>query len=551
MKKAEISRPAESDETSVDSPIGFVGVSVSRHGDLIRIHVRASEERTQREGVSVRLPVAEIVVRRIVVGDVRLSRQLQTGRTVQLAVRLAGENGLDTPRPDQTSGLARILRPYFEVRPSLDALFPYQRLGVEWLLRNSNALLADDMGLGKTAQVLSALRLLVHEGGALRILVGCPKSLVRNWRNECARWAPELIAGTPSPELATASSDWNEFFGSHHLAVVNYEKLRHLEVAKAADVDVLVADEAHRIRNSTSGVSVGMRSIRAGRRWAVTGTPIERAADDLATLLAFVDPMRFAPDDARLGAVALRERASAYTLRRTKETVLAELPGVIEHRERIELLPEQRVAYDLIVDGARKDSNVLAAIGRLREVCDADPTTGASAKLDRAREILKMVSKAGEKIIVFSYFLRPLHLLSSALNADGFSGRVGLIEGSLSSEERSSILDRFKSDPNELCLLASTKVASEGLTLTEANHVLFINQWWNPSSNAQARDRVVRIGQKRVVHLYVFTCEDTLEERLEVILTQKGDTYRNVIDKLSEGAHSEDAQKLARALISR
>jgi SNF2 family DNA or RNA helicase len=165
-------------------------------------------------------------------------------------------------------------------------------------------------------------------------------------------------------------------------------------------------------------------------------------------------------------------------------------------------------------------------------------------------EIIEQVAAFGEKAIVFSYFLRPLRLLQTALDERGLGGRSQLFEGALNSADRSAMLDRFKNDSSIVCLLASSRVASEGLTLTEANHVCFLNQWWNPSSNAQARDRVVRIGQKKLVHVYVFTCEDTVEQRLEEILKQKGDTYQKVVERLGEGEQGQDTESLARALLT-
>ena len=95
---------------------------------------------------------------------------------------------------------------------------------------------------------------------------------------------------------------------------------------------------------------------------------------------------------------------------------------------------------------------------------------------------------------------------------------------------RDNNIKEFKSDPNVTVLLASSKVASEGLTLTEANHVIFINKWWNPSSNHQARDRVVRIGQNKVVQIYSLFCTNTIEERVVKILENKEEVYKKVVD---------------------
>jgi non-specific serine/threonine protein kinase len=100
--------------------------------------------------------------------------------------------------------------------------------------------------------------------------------------------------------------------------------------------------------------------------------------------------------------------------------------------------------------------------------------------------------------------------------------------------EREMALERFRTERSVFVLLASSRVASEGLTLTEANHVIFFNEWWNPSANAQARDRVVRIGQRRGVRVYKFRCRKTIEEDLANILEEKRETFARVIDQLAE-----------------
>ena len=102
-------------------------------------------------------------------------------------------------------------------------------------------------------------------------------------------------------------------------------------------------------------------------------------------------------------------------------------------------------------------------------------------------------------------------------------------------EVRNQAVREFREDERVLALLASTRVGGEGLTLVEANHVFLIDQWWNPSSNRQATDRVVRIGQKNPVRIYRFCCRGTVEERLETILREKRDLFESAVERLAEG----------------
>ena len=172
-------------------------------------------------------------------------------------------------------------------------------------------------------------------------------------------------------------------------------------------------------------------------------------------------------------------------------------------------------------------------------ICSLDPSSGESSKLDRIQEIVEDVAAAGEKIVVFSYLLAPLRALRRRLEVNW---RVSFLEGGLGVEERDQAVEAFRMDPEVVALLSSLRVGGEGLTLTEANHVAFINEWWNPSANIQARDRVVRIGQKRTVLVYRFLTANTVEEALARILKRKDAQFQALIGGLAspEGDLSPD-----------
>ena len=159
---------------------------------------------------------------------------------------------------------------------------------------------------------------------------------------------------------------------------------------------------------------------------------------------------------------------------------------------------------------------------------------GEGIKLDRATEILGDIVASGDKAVVFSYLLQPLDILHSRLLDTLPTGAVLNLRGDMSAEERQSALVQFKNPNSAHVLLCSLRVAGEGLTLTEANHVIFLNEWWNPSANAQARDRVVRIGQAKGVRVYKFKCKNTIEEDLDEILTRKTRDFATLVDKLAK-----------------
>ena len=441
-------------------------------------------------------------------------------------------------------GVGHLIRPWVldheELRPPpLGSLYPFQRDGVEWILsRPGGAILADDMGLGKTVQVITAARLLVNRAQLRRILVLCPKSLLANWDAEFDKWAPELGVATVTPSAGVKEAAWRALVWRRHVLLTNYEQMRDPpEALRSHPPDLIVADEAHRLRKRTARLTAGVMELRPQRFWAVTGTPLERDADDLATILSVIEPHRFSAGDARLHPSSLRAQARTYVLRRRKSEVLKELPPVRDTVERIGLTPQQERAYRQAIAEVRNASdggNELALLTRLREVCDFDRATGRSAKADRIMELLPRIREAGEKAVVFSYLLGPLRDLSTRVSRTLGLHASRLLVGEMTGEERDQAVREFREDPEVLVLLASTRVAGEGLTLVEANHAFLFNQWWNPSTNRQATDRIVRIGQKNDVRIYRFCCRDTIEERLEEILERKAELFESAVERLAD-----------------
>lgn len=475
-----------------------------------------------------------LAVKRLCELDVLVARALSDGHTVRRT--LPRQPSLDDGPHSAVEQITPLLLP----RRVDDALYRYQRQGVAWLLRHDRALLGDDMGLGKTAQALAGVRRLIRSGAVAWSLVVAPRTLVANWLAEAQHWAPELTVASALPLGASREEWWQRRVRRAHVLVTSYEQLREPAGALIRNPpDLVIADEAHRLRKMESLATQGFRGLRSKRFWALTGTPVERDAEDLAVLMSLIDPTRFSIDDRALHPTALRARVRPYLLRRRKDDVLGELPPVIEEHETLELTPQQQVAYRAAIaehSTAPQGGGFLVLFGRLRTICDVDPATGASSKLDRAVEVLSDITDVGEKVVVFSYILEPLRRLRTLLaERSPQIGHAALV-GDMPLDERAAVVDRFKTDRNCTALLASTRVASEGLTLTEANHVLFINRWWNPSANAQARDRVVRIGQVRAVRVKSFTCRRTVEERLDGLLAEKSLTFEQLVEALGQSS---------------
>ena len=435
-----------------------------------------------------------------------------------------------------------LIRPLLLDEPNLDQLYPFQYQGVKWLINRSGGILADDMGLGKTVQVISAIRLLFNRAKLRTALVICPKGLIATWEREFSRWAPELGVAVLTPPARLREDAWKTVARRRHVLLTNYEQLRTPpEILRRTPPDLIVTDEAHRLRRPGAQVTSGVFELRPKRFWALTGTPLERDLEDMATLLSLVAPNRFAPTDAKLHPSSLRSRAKPYVLRRRKKEVLQELPSVLDTTETLDLSEAQERTYRAAVNEYRRADEKgieLALLTKLQMLCDIDPDSRESCKVDRILYLLGRIREQGEKAVVFSYRLEPLRELHTRIAKRWGRESVELLLGEMDSDERNRAVTHFRDDEQVLALLASSRVGGEGLTLVEANHVFLFNQWWNPSANDQARDRVVRIGQHRKVRIYRFCCRGTIEEALERILETKRELFNNVVENL---AHSGDA----------
>ena len=437
-------------------------------------------------------------------------------------------------------GVGTLIRPLLLERPELEKLYPFQRQGVDWLVGRTEGILADDMGLGKTVQVIAAMRLLFNRAELRTALVVCPRSLIAIWEREFAQWAPELGVAVLTPPAQIREDAWKLVAGRRHVLLTNYEQLREPpEVLKQAPPGLIIADEAHRLRNYDARITYGCFQLEPKRYWALTGTPLERDADDLATLLSLVAPKSFAPADAKmLHSSSLSARARPYVLRRRKLDVLDDLPDVLDTTETLELSDTQARAYRAAVKQYRRAGNPgdeLALLTRLQALCDLEPDSRESCKVERILYAVGRIREQGEKAVVFSHRLEPLRELQRRIVARWGAQASALLVGDMDSEERDRVVAHFRGDDQALALLASSRVGGEGLTLVEANHVFLLNQWWNPSANDQARDRVVRIGQHRKVRVYRFCCRGTIEETLERILRSKRKIFEDVVERLAHG----------------
>jgi SNF2 family DNA or RNA helicase len=411
--------------------------------------------------------------------------------------------------------------------------YPYQIKGIAFLMPRHAALIADEMGLGKTAQVIISLRLLFHCGLIRRALVVCPKPLVINWTRELRLWAEDVPFQVIGGDTQARKASW--FVSKCPLKLVNYELLTR-DAAWVSDerlrFDVVVLDEAQRIKNKESKTAQVVRSIPRERSWAMTGTPIENRTEDLVNIFAFVDAGRIPPDTP---AKQLPSLTCDCILRRVKEEVATDIPPKVIHDAYLELTPAQRAAYDL----AEKEGVVrLNALGdtisvqhvfelvmRLKQICNFDPLTGQSAKLEQLAADMAEVAESGRKAIVFSQWVEPLEHIARVLEPFG----PLLYHGKVAQAERQPILDRFKSDPSKHVILMSYGTGSVGLNLQFTNYVFLFDRWWNPAIEDQAINRAHRLGQKETVFVTRFISQGTIEGRIAEVLERKRQLFNELI----------------------
>ncbi|MCB1226241.1 MAG: DEAD/DEAH box helicase family protein, partial [Verrucomicrobiales bacterium] len=406
-------------------------------------------------------------------------------------------------------------------------LRPYQWAGVGWLDQRrrdgQGAILADDMGLGKTLQSIALILLTRSETSNTEpVLVICPKSLIANWQSELERFAPSLKV------LAVQGSNREaalESMHAHDVIITSYSLIfRDIEQYASTEFAAIIADEASFIRNPDTEAAKALRRLKGKMRLALTGTPVENSVRDLWSIYAFVLPgylgtrsqfdERFvkplestAEPDLHPAGRRLRTLVRPFFLRRTKEQVLADLPGKVEQILWCDPSAAQAETYRRILEEGREEirqarrrsgqagarMTMLTVLLRLRQVCcdlrlaglpdeltAAMPADERSAKWSALQERLDELTASDHKALIFSQFVQHLRLLREGL--DGQKIGYSYLDGQ--TEDRGRVVSEFQKDPEKRVFLISLKAGGYGLNLTQADHVFLMDPWWNPAVEA-------------------------------------------------------------------
>lgn len=448
------------------------------------------------------------------------------------------------PRPDPV-GLTTTLR-------------PYQLEGFWWLAllheHGLGGVLADDMGLGKTLQVLALVQHVRQRGGRLPFLIVAPTSVVAAWRQQAAAHSPSLRVGV----VGRRNDDVDAIVADNDIVLTTYTLLRLERDAFARHhFGGLVLDEAQQVKNHVSKTYAAVRCLNADFRLAVTGTPFENRLMELWALLSITAPGLYPSprtfrelvanpvekDGDDLALARFRTRIRPFVLRRTKELVAADLPPKQEQVLEVDLAPRHRKIYDthhtrsrqevlgLLDDFDRNRVAIFSALTRLRQLAldpalvDPDHRDVGSAKLELLVDHLTEVTAEGHRALVFSQFPSFLARVRERLTDDGIP--TVYLDGS--TRDREAAVTAFRRGEAPVFLI-SLKAGGVGLTLTEADYVYVLDPWWNPAAEAQAVDRVHRIGQQHHVHVFRLVASDTIEEKVMALKARKAQLFAKVID---------------------
>lgn len=432
--------------------------------------------------------------------------------------------------------------------PSGLSFRPYQLAGIEQMVARDGVLLADEMGLGKTIQIAG----LVNADPSIEsVIVVCPASLQRNWRDELQKWLVREVA----------------------LTIVSYDTLRSKRAQfftpdGATRYDLLVADEAHFVKNPKAARTKTLvgeyqrENLRTAglvhfcrRKVFLTGTPVPARPIEAWPLLRAVQPTQWCDFwefahrycNAHKGyhgwdfsgasrPKELNQRLLATTMvRRRKQDVLTDLPAKTRQVLRQPVPKQLTKSKDLEALGEAMAKIGISSLDQLRkelnqhlsfEVISRIRSATATAKIPWVGEhVADMLDDGVGKVVVFAHHRNVLDALKTK-----FGEEAVLLDGETSLAERDRAVKAFQSDPKIKVFIGSLLAAGTGLTLTASSHVVFAELDWTPGNVTQAEDRCHRIGQLNPVTVQYLLFDNTIDDLIASILVDKGETIAAVVD---------------------
>ncbi|WKY02173.1 hypothetical protein Q1695_015858 [Nippostrongylus brasiliensis] len=435
----------------------------------------------------------------------------------------------------------------------------YQVRGLNWLIslqhNGINGILADEMGLGKTLQTISLLGYMKHyKNMASPHLVIVPKSTLKNWMNEFAKWCPSITACC----IIGDEKERNEVIHDvilpqkFDVCCTTYEMVLKVKTQlKKLVWKYIIIDEAHRIKNEKSKLSEVVREIKSKNRLLITGTPLQNNLHELWALLNFLLPDMFSSsedfdswftDGSMQGNTDIISRLhkvlQPFLLRRIKSDVEKSLLPKKEVKIYVGLSKMQREWYTKVlmkdidvINGAGKveKARLMNILMHLRKAANhpylfdgAEPgppyTTDQhivdnSGKMVVLDKLLKKLKQQGSRVLIFSQFSRVLDLLEDYCWWKQY--QYCRLDGSTAHVDRQEAIDAYNApDSEKFIFMLTTRAGGLGINLATADVVIIFDSDWNPQSDLQAMDRAHRIGQKKQVRVFRLITENTVDERI-------------------------------------
>ena len=439
-------------------------------------------------------------------------------------------------------------------------LYPYQVRGVLFAAYRGRTVLGDDMGLGKTIQTLAAAELMARERGIERVLVVAPASVKYQWQSEIEKFTDRHVQVIDGNTQARKQQYSQPTF----YRLINYELvLKDLEALNAWKPDLIVLDEAQRIKNWESKISRAVKKLKSPFCMVLTGTPLENKLEELYSIVQFVDDRQLGPafqflsdhrlldDNGKLlgyrNLDKVREKLQPILLRRTRQEVLGQLPARTDTVVYVEMSDQQRIPYaeqqtslarllqkKYLTELDRR--RILCCIANMRMLCDStfllDQQTNISPKLEEFEErIRELVLMESHKAVVFSQWEVMLQKTAEVL--DHLKVGYVILTGSVPGKQRKGLMDRFHDDPACRVFL-STDAGGTGLNLQNADTVINLEPPWNPAVLEQRIARVHRLGQHRPVQVINLVTRDSIEERVLKTIAMKRSLFEGVFSGTSD-----------------
>lgn len=396
----------------------------------------------------------------------------------------------------------------------------YQEFGTKYILNQKRVLLGDEMGLGKTMQAIAAMAHL-YANGKTHFLVVCPVSVMVNWGREIEKHSKLT---TFAIHGADREKEFDMFIEKGGCAITTFETVCRLPLEKLTKIDMLTVDEAHYVKNPQAQRTQALVKISSVSDYILymTGTPLENRVEEMIFLISMLQKDIANSVSSQLAftsASDFRLKISPVYLRRVREDVLTELPEKTETEEWTAITENEKKIY---VEALRR--NDLTACRKLSYTVE-DPSD--SSKLQRLLELCDEAKTAGRKIVIFSFFIEILDKVAEALGDRCF----GRITGSIPSEERQGIIDRFADSPDGSAILLQIVAGGVGLNIQCASVVIICEPQWKPSIENQAISRCYRMGQSKSVLVYRLLSEKTVDEGIFKVLSEKSQIFNEYADE--------------------